>query len=113
MAPTIIKKSGELDKRTIYRMTMGQNNTSVKDLADGDFMNVAAFVIFSDVDSKGETRELISVMGKDDVIWTAASSTFRREFEKIWDVFEGEEFGIKKISGTAKNGRDFVSCTLL
>lgn len=108
----IIKGSREFNKVEIYKMTQDQGAVSVKDVPDGTTLQVSGYLIYEDVDHKGENHELLSVLGEDGTVWTCQSATFKRRFKQMADLFEDEPFSIKKMSGVTKSNKDYVDCCL-
>lgn len=115
---TITEQSREFSKVEIYKLTMSRDTKSVKDLPDGAKLLVDGYLIYDDVNGKGEDVHMLSVIGTMDgvekpVVWTCQSQTFKQDFADIWSIFNGEEtFTIVKGSGQSKAGRDFVNCSL-
>lgn len=103
----------EADKKTLYKLTKSKG-VSVKDV-DGVF-SVKAFLIYEDVNSKGEIQTVTAVLCEDSenqpVKLQSISATFRREFEEIVDIMGKDDFSIILVHGTTKSGRDFVSCEM-
>ena len=108
----IIKGSREFNKVEIYKMTQDQGAVSVKDVPDGTTLQVSGYLLYEDVDHKGENHELLSVLGEDGTVWTCQSATFKRRFTQMADLFEDEPFSIKKMSGGTKANKDYVDCCL-
>lgn len=109
---TIIKASREFNKVEVYKMTQDQGAVSVKDVPDGTTLQVSGYLLYEDVDYKGENHELFSVLGEDGTVWTCQSATFKRSFMQMAELFEGEPFSIKKRSGVTKANKDYVDCCL-
>lgn len=109
---TIIKASREFNKVEVYKMTQDQGAVSVKDVPDGTILRVSGYLLYEDVDHRGETHELLSVLGEDGEVWTCQSATFKRSFTQMADLFEGEPFSIEKMSGVSKANKDYVDCCL-
>lgn len=109
---TIIKASREFNKVEVYKMTQDQGAVSVKDVPDGTTLQVSGYLLYEDVDHKGENHELFSVLGEDGTVWTCQSETFKRSFMQMAELFEDEPFSIKKRSGVTKANKDYVDCCL-
>lgn len=109
---TIIKASREFNKVEVYKMTQDQGAVSVKDVPDGTTLQVSGYLLYEDVDHKGENHELFSVLGEDGTVWTCQSATFKRSFMQMAELFEDEPFSIKKRSGVTKANKDYVDCCL-
>lgn len=107
------KINGDLTKVEQYK-AVECVELSAKDVADDVIMNVTGYVIFEDTNkTTGNDVELLSLLTDIGVVATQ-SKTFKDKFLDIWNMFceDMEEIPIKKISGTTKAGRPFVSCTL-
>lgn len=109
---TIVKASREFNKVELYKMTQDHGAVSVKDVPDGTTLQVSGYLLYEDVDYKGENHELFSVLGEDGTVWTCQSATFKRSFTQMAELFEDESFSIKKMSGVTKANKDYVDCCL-
>lgn len=109
----LIKASKELSKKETYLM---MNNQATKKLRDavGTQLCVTMWAKFEDVDDNDpEKRMVILSIKTDDGDYLATNSaTFIKEFEKIVDIFDEELPDIVIISGTSKNNREYISCTI-
>lgn len=112
MVEILRKSSEELTKKDCYNMTRGAEIKSVKDIEDGTIINPVKFVIFNDVKEDGEVAEILSIMDVTGAVCSTQSKTFKGSFLEIVELMEGEDFEIKKLSGTTKAGRPYVNCTL-
>lgn len=109
---TIIKASREFNKLEVYKMTQDQGAFAVKNVPDGTVLPVSGYLLYEDVNHKGENQELLSVLGEDGTVWTCQSATFKRSLMQMADLFEDEPFSIKKMSGVTKANKDYVDCCL-
>lgn len=109
---TIIKASREFSKVEVYKMTQDNGAVSVKDVPDGTILPVSGYLLYEDVDHKGENHELLSVLGEDGTVWTCQSATFKRSLTLLADLFEEDPFSIKKMSGVTKSNKEYVDCCL-
>lgn len=107
----IIRQSEGLTKKDIFRMSHGNNVTSIKDLEDGTEIYPEEYVLYNDINSKGEETEILAIKDKSGVLYACQSNTFKREFFDMVDEFS-LDFSLIKISGETKNGRLFISCAL-
>ena len=109
----INEASRELTKVERYLMTASPAMTSMKDVEDGTSLSVLAWCTFTDVkETTGEAVDLLSIMTTEGEVYSCQSSTFKREFNTIADLMEGDSFSFIKFSGVTKAGRDFISCKL-
>ena len=102
----------ELDQRTIYKMMKSPDVKKMSD-ADGSFLDVAAWISYTDTDSRtGEIKELLVIQTTDGEMFGTVSAVFQREFKDIVKFF-GDDVGmIKVISGKSKAGRNFITCSV-
>lgn len=110
------KSSESFTKAELYRMTKSPSIVSVKTVADGTTMSPIGWLTFDDENNKGEVSHMLSIIGvgEDDqeVVWSCQSQTFKDNFMDLWELFKGDNFKIKKLSGQTKAGREYVSCDL-
>ena len=109
----IIEKSKELTKEQTYLLTKSPSVLPVKDIEDGSELTVVAFLTYEDVNSKGETSNILSIMGENNEVWACQSETFKRSFNDLVEIMGVDGFTIKKLSGTTKAGRPYVNCDLV
>ena len=98
-----------LDKRTLYKLA-NSPGYSMKDI-DGSTITPEAWILYEDVNLRGETVEVLSVLA-DGEIYSTISETFKREFFKIVDFFGGDVGSIRVITGSTKAGRSYVTCAV-
>lgn len=110
------KSSENFTKAELYRMTKSPSIVSVKTVADGTTMSPIGWLTFDDENNKGEVSHMLSIIGvgEDDqeVVWSCQSQTFKDNFMDLWELFKGDNFKIKKLSGQTKAGREYVNCDL-
>lgn len=99
----------------LYKMTRGKTTISVNkmddDQLDRDYA-VSAFVLYKDVNNKGEDVEILSVLTESGLVLAAQSKTFKESFFDIVDIVEERPFSIRVLSGTSKSGRRYMDCDL-
>lgn len=99
----------------VYRMTRGKTTVSVNKLDDDQLdrdYSVSAWLIYTDVNSKGEDVEILSVLTESGLVLAAQSKTFKESFFDIVDIVEDRPFSIRVLSGTSKSGRRYMDCDL-
>lgn len=106
----VINSKNLNSKRDIYKLTRSATN-KVSDL-DGQTVKVKAWVYFADIDSSGETKDVLAIMDEDGGTYGTISPVFIREFLDIQEYFEGDPEGdiIEVFTGKTKEDRTFVSC---
>lgn len=109
----IIKHSDkEYDKIDIYKMTKG-DTVSVRDAVGVEF-KVDKYLLYEDVNQRGETVEILSIMADDRTVYSTVSETFKTRFFEIVDIFgdDLDQIPILITEGTSKSGRQYASCTV-
>ena len=102
----------ELDQRTIYKMMKSPDVKKMSD-ADGSVLEVAAWIVYTDTDSRtGEVREILTIQTTDGEMFGTVSGVFQREFKDINKFFGDDVGAIKVISGKSKAGRSFITCSV-
>lgn len=107
----IIKTTiNENDKKAMYNLTMAPNRGRMAD-HKGENMIVTDYILYEDVNKDGIDVTMLSICLGDGSVLSTVSGSFIREFTKIVELF-GAPVAIRILSGTSKNGREFVFCTL-
>lgn len=102
----------ELDQRTIYKMMKSPDVNKMSD-AEGSVLEVAAWIVYNDVDSRtGEIREILTILTTDGEMFGTVSGVFQREFKDITTFFGDDVGAIKVFSGKSKAGRNFITCSV-
>lgn len=99
----------------LYKMTRGKTSVSVNKLDDDQLDNdfaVSAWLIYTDVNSKGEDVEILSVLTESGLVLAAQSKTFKESFFDIVDIVGDRPYSIRVLSGTSKSGRRYMDCDL-
>lgn len=99
----------------LYKMTRGKTTVSVNKLDDDQLDNdfsVSAWLIYTDVNSRGEDVEILSVLTESGLVLAAQSKTFKESFFDIVDIVGDRPFSIRVLSGTSKSGRRYMDCDL-
>lgn len=112
MENTIKKQSRQLTKKELY-MLCEAPSVSVQE-AEGVAFKLNAYVLYDTPDSDGRTVEVLAILTDEGDVYSTISETFKRNFFKILDYMQDsdEEYDIKIITGTSRNGRRYVSCTI-
>lgn len=111
---TILDATRDFNKVEKFKMTAGQEITSMKDVADGTEIEVDGFITFEDTNAQtGEINTITSILATNGKIYAFQSKTFRTMLEDIHSLADGEKYKIRKISGKTKAGRDYINCDLV
>lgn len=108
----IIEKSREFNEVETYLMTIAPSITSIKDVEEGEKIEVDGYLIFDDVKENGDTSEIMSIITTNKKVYSTQSATFKRSLNDIASIMNGKPFTIVKINGETKAGRPFVNCIL-
>lgn len=108
----IKKQYGEISKKDLYKMTKG-DTISVRDAVGIEF-KVSKFLIYDDINSKGEQVNVLAIMAEDRSVYSTISDVFKQRFMDIVETF-GDELPTVDIlitEGTSRQGRQYASCTI-
>lgn len=108
-----IIKSSELTKSESYKLTHSNEVIPVKKLEDNTEFIPVSFVLYRDINSKGEETEILSIKADNGEIYACQSMAFKRNFFDMVDTFGISNFKMKKISGLTKSDREFVNCEFI
>lgn len=95
-------------KKQMFAITHSKTAEQVKNLEDGEVIDPVNFVQYIDENDKGETNTVLAIVTSDGRLFTSISATLQRDFLEMVDNF-GLDFECRKISGTTKAGREFVT----
>lgn len=109
---TIKNETRNFTKVEEYLLTKAPTIKTVKELEDGDVLDVAGYLEFTDVKEDGTTTEIMSIITTDNVVYSTQSVTFKRSIKDIESVMEEFPFPVKKFSAQSKAGRKYVDCVL-
>ncbi len=102
------------DKKAFYRMTESVS-TSVQAMSDeqyDDTYEVIAYLLYTDTDSKGKEREILTIQ-TDKGLFTTVSKTFKDSFFKAADLMAGDPFAIRMFTGVSNSGKTYVDCRMV
>lgn len=108
----ITKTSKELSPQEKYFLTMSPSVQKMKDVI-GQEIEVVAFCIYEDTNSKGEEQEILSIVTPENEVFATNSPTFISDFTKMWELFSADGVTvnvIKVMSGKSKSDREFITC---
>lgn len=113
----IIKSFPEnLTMKQAYSLTSNPDSRPMKTL-EGATFNIDAYALYEDINSKGETQEVLAVLTSEGDTFSTISSTFKRDFEAIVDVVNqyGADLAtveVEVIGGESKQGRHYIGCKM-
>ena len=99
----------------LYKLTKSRATKSISKLTDEELdkvYDVLAYCEYEDVNTKGETVTILSIMVDADLVLAAQSATFRASFADILDVVGDSNFKIRILTDVSKSGRKYMDCDL-
>lgn len=110
----IIETSKDLTKAEIYLLTKSPLIQTVKNNV-GKVVVVKAWCKYSDVNSRGNEIELLSIVTETNEIFATNSKTFMKAFQDIIDIFGNDSTlpPITFVSGKTKSDKEFVTCAYM
>lgn len=105
-----------LDLRQTYNLTRNPDSRPMKNLEGASF-NCEAFALYTDVNSKGEEQEILSILTNEGDTFSTISSTFKRDFSAIVDMCADfntdlSSVEIAVVGGESKAGRHYIGCKM-
>ena len=110
----ITNKSQEFSNLEVYNMTKSHKLNTLKNLEDGEKLEVAGFMEWEDFNEEtGESTELLSLLTTDGDAYVTQSDTFKRDFFDIVEIFENKfPITIEHGVGKSKAGREYHYCAV-
>lgn len=100
-----MKNAETMDKKTLFKMTKGQDRTPLSTLKGQEF-TPAAYCLYDYTNSDGQDVNGLSLLIDGDVFITS-SEPLINSFETILSVFGDEDVTLKIVSKTSKAGREY------
>lgn len=113
----IIKSFPEnLTMKQAYSLTRNPDSRPMKTL-EGATFNIDAYALYEDINSKGETQEVLAVLTSEGDTFSTISETFKRNFDDILDICtdyntDPSTVDIEVIGGESKQGRHYIGCKM-
>lgn len=112
---TIIKKTDGLTSADIYNLTKGNDVRKMAD-AKGEVIDIYKYVLYDDVDTKGNTMTVLAVETTEGIRYATNSKTFVRNFTDILAIYgAGDEEPPTRFyvgSGISKSNREYLTCDI-
>lgn len=107
----IVKYPETINKATLYAMTAGKQAEKMSAYS-GEELIVKAYVKYNSIDKDtGEEKIVLSVLTDDNRILSTVSKSFIEEFDKITEIWAGEELPkLTIIQGTSAKGHEYITC---
>ncbi len=107
----IVDVSREFSKVEEYLMTSDKGCRNMKDIEDGEVIPFHGYLIYEDVNSKGEEVNIMSVLSDNGMVLCTQSETFKNSIRGMVEAF-GNDFSFVKTSGVTKSDRPYIDCRL-
>lgn len=110
----IAKSASVTSAHDLYALTQAPDReklTTVK----GDTLTLKSWVLYTDV-NKGDEVTLMAMTTDDGKAYCTNSATFCKDFGNAVEMYKqfGEEFTkIQVVTGTSKNGREYIACKVV
>lgn len=108
------KADNEYTAKERFMLTLRPDTQRMKD-AKGSELEIAAWMLYSDVNADGKEQEILSILTTEQETYATNSATFKRDFLNMWDAFSQSGETLEKVAvigGTSKSGREFITCTI-
>ena len=105
----IIRQNGEFTKGEIFNMTQGTTLSKVSEHV-GEILELAGWVLYEDTDKDGNLQRVLAIKEKNGNLSGTISKTFIDQFIKMVEFMGNEEYNVKVVGSTSKNGREYITC---
>lgn len=104
----IIEQSKDYTKKEMYNLTIANTTITLKEIPDEEHLIVRGYIRWKN----DEGLELLSLDTDKGAVVTQSPS-FTLSFNRIWDFFSDTlPINIQKVTGTSKNGREYMDCII-
>lgn len=111
----IVKSNSVVSAHDLYNLTQAPDREKLSTVK-GATLTLESWVLYTDVNSKGDEVTLMAMTTNDGHAYCTNSSTFCKDFGNAVDMYKqlGEEFTkIQVVAGTSKNGREYIACKVI
>ena len=111
----IAKSASVTSAHDLYALTQAPDREKLT-TAKGSTLVLESWVLYTDVNSKGDEVTLLALTTDDGKAYCTNSSTFVKDFNNAVDMYAqfGEEFTkVQVVTGTSKNGREYIACKVV
>ena len=105
----VVRQYGEISKVDMFNATQGADQEKMIDHA-GETIDMKAWILYDDVNAEGKEQTVLSIIDNEGIVYSTISTTFFDQFRKLVDFMGDDDYSIKVVTGTTKNGREYVSC---
>lgn len=111
----IAKSANVVSAFDLYKLVQSPERKKLTDIK-GQTIELDKWVLYTEPDKDGKEMNLLALSAVDGTAYCTNSATFCRSFESAVATFGqfGEEFhSIQIVTGTSKNGRDYIDCVVV
>ena len=111
----ITKSANVASSFDLYKLVQSPERKKLTDIK-GQTIELDKWVLYTEPDKDGKEMKLLAMTTVDGLAYCTNSATFCRSFESAVTMFAqfGEEFHkIQVVTGTSKNGRDYIDCVVV
>ena len=111
----IAKSASVTSAHDVYVLTQAPDREKLT-TAKGATLTLESWVMYTDVNAKGEEQQLLALTTDDGKAYCTNSATFCKDFGNAVEMYKqfGEEFiKIQVVTGTSKNGREYIACKVV
>lgn len=111
----IAKSASVASAHDLYALTQAPDREKLTNVK-GMTLTLESWVLYTDVNNKGDEVTLMAMTTDDGHAYCTNSATFCKDFGNAVDMYKqfGEEFTrIQVITGTSKNGREYIACKVV
>lgn len=111
----IAKSANVVSAFDLYNLVQSPERNKLTNIK-GQTIEFDKWVLYTEPDKDGKEMPLLALSTVDGTAYCTNSATFCRSFESAVATFSqfGEEFhSIQIVTGTSKNGRDYIDCVVV
>nr|DAT34045.1 MAG TPA: ssDNA binding protein [Caudoviricetes sp.] len=111
----IAKSANVVSAFDLYKLVQSPERKKLTDIK-GQTIELVKWVLYTEPNKDGKEMNLLALSTVDGATYCTNSATFCRSFESAVATFGqfGEEFhSIQIVTGTSKNGRNYIDCVVV
>lgn len=111
----IAKSANVVSAFDLYNLVQSPERKKLTNIK-GQTIELEKWVLYTEPDKDGKEMTLLAMSTVDGTAYCTNSATFCRSFESAVATFGqfGEEFhSVQIVTGTSKNGRDYIDCVVV
>lgn len=99
----------------LYKLVQSPDRKRLTDVKGAE-LELVSWALYEEPDKNGKVVKLLALSTADGSAYCTNSATFTRSFESAVEMFSqfGQEFHVIKVmTGTSKNGREYIDCVVV